>query len=98
MNICSFVSQSMLKGVRKGSEAKDVNLNDGSGDGTSGAPPQAASQLQEKGDAGASSSDKGFRPKTSQSDTAHGSFFLRMGVLGKFFLIVECIEGIDIYW
>ncbi|CAG7825539.1 unnamed protein product [Allacma fusca] len=72
-------SESMLKGVRKGSDAKDVNLNDGSGDAGSAAP-QPPAQSQEK--VAVESTQGGHKPKISQSDTAHGSFFLRMGTLG----------------
>jgi len=76
----------MLKGVRKGSESKDVNLNDGSGDAGT-ATAQATSHCQEKATAepsttSASAKDSSSKPKTSQSDTSHGSFFLRMGTLG----------------
>ena len=80
----------MLKGVRKGSDAKDVNLNDGSGDaGAAPAGQQQQSQQQgqaasqEKAAAPCESGSGCHKPKTSQSDTAHGSFFLRMGTLGK---------------
>ena len=79
----------MLKGVRKGSDAKDVNLNDGSGDQGSAGPGAAAQSHRqpEKSTAEASGhgggAKEGPKPKTSQSDTAHGSFFLRMGTLGK---------------
>jgi len=84
-----FNLQSMLKGVRKGSDAKDVNLNDGSGDQGSAGPGAAAQSHRqpEKSTAEASGhgggAKEGPKPKTSQSDTAHGSFFLRMGTLGK---------------
>lgn len=73
----------MLKGVRKGSDAKDVNLNDGSGD-QGAAAGQHPSQSQEKAasEVGPTSTKDGPKPKISQSDTAHGSFFLRMGTLG----------------
>ncbi|ODN03693.1 Otopetrin-2 [Orchesella cincta] len=72
----------MLKGVRKGSDAKDVNLNDGSGEAESTAA-QPPSQGQEKpaAESATTSAKESQKPKTSQSDTAHGSFFLRMGTL-----------------
>jgi hypothetical protein len=75
----------MLKGVRKGSDSKDVNLNDGSGDaGTAGAQPPAPSHGEKStAEAGPAWTKGEPKPKTSQSDTAHGSFFLRMGTLGR---------------
>ncbi|XP_021961240.1 proton channel OtopLc isoform X3 [Folsomia candida] len=76
-------NEGMLKGIRKGSESKDVNLNDGSGEAGGPAPSQGQEKATAEPSSAASCGAKSAscKPKTSQSDTAHGSFFLRMGTL-----------------
>ena len=83
----------MLKGVRKGSDAKDVNLNDGSGDaGSAGVQPPSQSHGEKSTAEPGPVTKDGSKPKTSQSDTAHGSFFLRMGTLGTLRSALFCIH------
>lgn len=72
----------MLKNLKK-PEGKDVNLNEG--DNAPPPPPPPEKQQERDVDIEGGYQKQLRKRKTSQNDSSHGSFFLRVGAIGKDF-------------
>lgn len=83
MHLCkgNFYLQGVLKNLKK-PEGKDMNLNEG--DNAPPPPPPPEKPLEKDVDLEGGYPKKIRKLKTSQNDSSHGSFFLRVGAIGEF--------------